>query len=177
MRAVIQRVSRGSVTIEDKTTRTIAKGVVVLLGIHPQDTLREIEWMTEKIIHLRIFEDAQGKMNLSLQDIGGQMLIVSQFTLYGDCRKGRRPGYSAAAPPSIAEPLYRQFIDRVKARGITVETGTFQASMKVEIINDGPVTLLLDSEKNSNQNNSGTAYDICYRAILLRLHTSSKRVY
>lgn len=147
MRAVIQRVSRGSVLIEDQETRSIGQGLVVLIGIHPDDTIREIEWMSEKIIHLRIFEDEEGKMNRSLQDIGGEMLIVSQFTLYGDCRKGRRPGYSAAAPPSIAEPVYLQFVERVRSQGTTVETGTFRASMKVELVNDGPVTLLLDSDK------------------------------
>lgn len=147
MRAVIQRVSRASVTIEKQDTRSIGQGLVVLIGIRPDDTMRDIDWMCEKIIHLRIFEDDEGKMNRSLQDIGGQMLIVSQFTLYGDCRKGRRPGYSAAAPPSIAEPLYEQFVDRVKAQDISVQTGVFQAFMEVKIHNDGPVTLMLDTEK------------------------------
>lgn len=147
MRAVIQRVSRASVTIEKQDTRSIGQGLVVLIGIRPDDTMRDIDWMCEKIIHLRIFEDDEGKMNRSLQDIGGQMLIVSQFTLYGDCRKGRRPGYSAAAPPSIAEPLYVQFVDRVKAQDISVQTGVFQAFMEVKIHNDGPVTLMLDTEK------------------------------
>ena len=147
MRAVIQRVSRGSVTIDRGETRSIGQGLVVLIGIHPNDTLREIDWMSDKIVHLRIFEDDEGKMNRSVQDIGGQVLIVSQFTLYGDCRKGRRPGYSAAAPPSVAKPLYEQFVDRMNTLSDGVESGSFQAYMEVELVNDGPVTLLLDSDK------------------------------
>jgi len=148
MRAVVQRVSRASVSIQSETTGEIGKGIVVLLGIHSDDTTAELQWMAEKVINLRIFEDENGKMNTSLADINGEMLIISQFTLYGDCRKGRRPGYSSAAPPHIAEPLYRQFIEEVKNRQISVATGTFQATMAVELVNDGPVTLLLDSEKN-----------------------------
>jgi len=148
MRAVVQRVSRASVKIDTLTTGSIQKGVVVLLGIHATDSLDELRWMTDKIINLRIFEDNNGKMNRSLADIDGEMLIVSQFTLYGDCRKGRRPGYSSAAPPELAKPLYEQYIEEVKSRQIRVATGTFGANMEVEIINDGPVTLLLDSEKN-----------------------------
>lgn len=120
---------------------------MVLLGIHPGDGPAEIQWMAEKIINLRIFEDDDGKMNRSLADTGGEMLIVSQFTLYGDCRKGRRPGYSAAAPPDIAEPLYRSFVEQVSRRGIRTATGMFQAAMQLELVNDGPVTLLLDSDK------------------------------
>ena len=147
MRAVIQRVSRASITIDRQETRSIGQGLVVLVGIHPDDTLREIDWMSDKILHLRIFEDDEGKMNRSLQDIGGQVLIVSQFTIYGDCRKGRRPGYSAAAPPSVARPLYEQFVDRMKQLHVSVESGSFQAYMEVELVNDGPVTLLLDTEK------------------------------
>ena len=147
MRAVIQRVSRGSVTIDRGEIRSIGQGLVVLIGIHPNDTPREIDWMSDKIVHLRIFEDDEGKMNRSLQDIGGQVLIVSQFTLYGDCRKGRRPGYSAAAPPSVAKPLYEQFVNRMKMLSAGVESGSFQAYMEVELVNDGPVTLLLDSAK------------------------------
>ena len=147
MRAVVQRVSRASVTIDNTTTGTIAKGLVVLLGIHDGDGTKELQWMADKVINLRIFEDENGKMNNSLADISGEMLIISQFTLYGDCRKGRRPGYSTAAPPHIAEPLYQQFIKEVKNRQISVATGTFQATMAVELVNDGPVTLLIDSEK------------------------------
>ncbi len=147
MRAVIQRVSRASVRINDRATRRIDHGLVVLLGIRTDDTVKELQWLADKVVHLRIFDDDDGKMNISLADIGGEMLIISQFTLYGDCRKGRRPGYSNSAPPEIAEPLYQQFIEEVKNHRISVATGTFRAAMEVELVNDGPVTLLLDSEK------------------------------
>ncbi|WP_163336338.1 D-aminoacyl-tRNA deacylase [Desulfopila sp. IMCC35008] len=147
MRAVIQRVVKGTVIVNGEVTGSIGKGLVVLIGIHPGDTPKDIEWMADKLVHLRIFEDPDGKMNLSATDIGAEMLIVSQFTLYGDCRKGRRPGYSTAAPPAIAEPVYLQLVDAVRKRGIDVGTGIFQAIMQVELINDGPVTLLIDSEK------------------------------
>lgn len=148
MRAVVQRASRASVVIGGTTTATIGPGLVVLVGIQSRDTARDVQWLTEKIIHLRIFEDPEGKMNVSLADMGGEMLIVSQFTLYGDCRKGRRPGFSSAAPPDIAEPLYDLFVEEVGKKGIRAATGTFQAAMQVELVNDGPVTLILDSEKN-----------------------------
>ncbi len=147
MRSVVQRVSEASVSVDGTVGGRIGKGVVVLLGIRSADNGGDICWMAEKIANLRIFEDAQGKMNLSLFDIGGEMLIVSQFTLYGDCRKGRRPGYSAAAPPSVAEPLYEKFIATVAGMNIRTATGTFGAMMDVSLTNDGPVTLLLDSEK------------------------------
>lgn len=147
MRAVVQRVSRASVFIDNKTTGNISKGLVLLLGICNGDSPSDIAWLAEKSVNLRIFEDLEGKMNLSLLDIQGEMLIISQFTLYGDCRKGRRPGFSAAAPPEIAEPLYIQFIEAVKNKNVNVATGTFQAEMKIELVNDGPVTLLLDSDK------------------------------
>ncbi len=147
MRAVIQRVSRASVKIDNRINGEIRHGLVVLLGIRRGDSRTDLQWLAEKIVNLRIFEDHEGKMNRSLADIDGEMLIVSQFTLYGDCRKGRRPGFSSAAPPEIAEPLYRQFIEEVKNRQIRVATGIFQATMEIEMINDGPVTLLLDSEK------------------------------
>jgi len=147
MRAVVQRAARASVTANGITTGTIGPGLVILLGIHPEDTDREIRWMADKIVNLRIFEDEAGKMNRSLVDTGGEMLIVSQFTLYGDCRKGRRPGYSTAAPPEIAEPLYQMFVAEVERQGIGTATGVFQASMQVELVNDGPVTLLIDSDK------------------------------
>lgn len=147
MRAVVQRSGRATVTIKGVRTASISSGLVVLLGIHAKDGPAELQWMADKIVNLRIFEDENGKMNRSLADIQAEMLIVSQFTLYGDCRKGRRPGYSAAAPPAVAEPLYRQFVEAVKARGITVATGTFQAAMEVELVNDGPITLMLDSDK------------------------------
>lgn len=147
MRSVIQRVRRASVTIDNVIHGSISHGMVVLLGIRSDDTTKNLQWLVEKIINLRIFDDLQGKMNKSLADIEGEMLIISQFTLYGDCRKGRRPGFSAAAPPEIAEPLYQKFIEEVQNRRIRVATGVFQAAMQVELVNDGPVTLLLDSEK------------------------------
>jgi len=147
MRAVIQRVSRASVRVDSKTTGTINRGLVVLLGIKADDSAEDMRWLADKTVHLRVFEDNEGKMNKSLQDIGGEMLIVSQFTLYGDCRKGRRPGYSKAARPETAEPLYLKFIEEIKKHRIRVATGTFRTAMEVELVNDGPVTLLLDSEK------------------------------
>lgn len=147
MRAVIQRVSKASVTVEEQIAGEIKQGLVVLLGIRGADNRSDLQWLAEKIVHLRIFEDKEGKMNRSLKDIEGEMLIISQFTLYGDCRKGRRPGFSSAAPPGIAEPLYQQFIDEVKSKDIQVATGIFQAAMEVALVNDGPVTLLVDSEK------------------------------
>ena len=147
MRAVIQRVRRASVRVDDMIQGKITHGIVVLLGIRGSDTITDLQWLAEKVVNLRIFEDQQGKMNRSLADIDGEMLIVSQFTLYGDCRKGRRPGFSSAAPPETAEPLYQQFIEEVKNRQVRVATGIFQATMEVELVNDGPVTLLLDSEK------------------------------
>ena len=145
MRSVVQRVSRAQVTIDQEPVGTIGPGVVVLLGIHKDDSEREAQWLADKIVGLRIFEDDKGLMNRSLLDVGGEMLIVSQFTLYGDCRKGRRPGYSSAARPEIAEPLYEHFIHMVQQQGVTTATGRFGAMMQVELINDGPVTLLLDS--------------------------------
>ncbi|MFT5700000.1 MAG: D-tyrosyl-tRNA(Tyr) deacylase [Desulforhopalus sp.] len=147
MRTVVQRVSRAKVTIDDTIKGAIGKGLVVFVGIQTADSIKDLQWLAEKIVHLRIFEDDDGKMNRSLTDIKGEMLIISQFTLYGDCRKGRRPGFSAAAPPLIAEPYYQQFVQEIRDKGIRVATGTFQADMQVELINDGPVTLLLDSEK------------------------------
>ena len=147
MRAVIQRVSSASVTVATQITGKIGPGLLVLLGVHHDDGDREIRWMADKISTLRIFEDEQGKMNHSLLDTGGAMLIVSQFTLYGDCRKGRRPGYSAAAPPERANTLYEAFIARIGAMGIETASGKFQEHMEVNLVNDGPVTLLLDSSK------------------------------
>lgn len=147
MRAVVQRASRASITIDGKTTAAIGPGLVILLGIRASDTANEAKWLLDKIVNLRIFEDPDGKMNVSLADTGGEMLIVSQFTLYGDCRKGRRPGFSDAAPPAIAEPLYNRFIEMAEESGLRVATGVFQAAMQVELVNDGPVTLLVDSEK------------------------------
>ena len=147
MRAVIQRVRRADVMVEDVCTGAIGPGLLVLLGVHAKDTDRDVRWMSDKIIHLRIFDDRQGKMNHSLLDTGGDMLVVSQFTLFGDCRKGRRPSWSRAARPELARELYENFVEIVQSQGITVQTGKFQSMMKVSLINDGPVTLLLDSFK------------------------------
>lgn len=147
MRAVIQRVKEAQVLIDNKIAGKIENGLLVFAGFKPDDSPKDIRWMAEKIVHLRIFEDKNGKMNHSLTEIHGEVLIVSQFTLYGDCKKGRRPGYSNAAPPDIANRLYEDFIQEVKKQDIPVATGVFQASMEVKLTNDGPVTLLLDSEK------------------------------
>jgi D-tyrosyl-tRNA(Tyr) deacylase len=145
MRAVVQRVSRANVVIAGDTVGDIRSGLVVLLGIAHTDTPAQAQWLAEKVAGLRIFNDAEGKMNRDLVEVGGAMLIVSQFTLYGDCRKGKRPSFIDAAPPSIAIPLYETFINSVKALGIRVAEGRFGADMKVELVNDGPVTLIVDS--------------------------------
>jgi D-tyrosyl-tRNA(Tyr) deacylase len=147
MRAVIQRVDSGSVTVDEKVVGSIGKGFVVLLGVNEKDTMEDVQYMTEKIINLRIFEDEDEKMNLSLIDIKGELLVVSQFTLYGDCRKGRRPNFMSAARPEKAEELYSELVNKCREMGVKTETGTFQASMKVNIENDGPVTVIVDSEK------------------------------
>lgn len=145
MRAVVQRVSRASVVIDGETVGAIDAGLLILLGITHADTPEQARWLAEKIAGLRIFNDADGKMNRDLQEIGGAVLIVSQFTLYGDCKKGKRPSFIDAAPPAIAIPLYEAFINGVKSLGIPVATGRFGADMKVELVNDGPVTLIVDS--------------------------------
>ena len=147
MRAVVQRVSRASVTVEKEVTGAIQRGFLVLLGIGEDDTQDDVIYLAGKIAGLRIFEDEAGKMNRSLEDVGGKMLVVSQFTLLGDCRKGRRPSFIKAAAPEKAEELYRSFVAEVRGQGIEVQTGRFQKHMDVELINDGPVTLLLDSRK------------------------------
>lgn len=147
MRAVVQRVSRASVTVEGEVVGSIGRGFLVLLGVGQEDGAGEAEYLAEKVAGLRVFEDEAGKMNLSLAEAGGACLVVSQFTLYGDCRKGRRPSFVAAAGPEQAERLYEVFVEAVRARGITVETGRFRRHMDVELVNDGPVTLLLDSGK------------------------------
>ncbi len=146
MRAVVQRVSRASVVIDGEMVGSIGVGLVVLLGITHDDTAENAQWLAEKIAGLRIFNDADGKMNRDLMDVSGAMMIVSQFTLYGDCRKGKRPSFIEAAPPPIAIPLYETFINGVKALGIPAATGRFGAHMKVELVNDGPVTLIVDSK-------------------------------
>jgi len=147
MRAIVQRVSRANVVIAGDTVGDIGSGLVVLLGIAHSDTPAQAQWLAEKIAGLRIFKDAEGKMNRDLVEVSGAMLIVSQFTLYGDCRKGKRPSFIDAAPPSIAIPLYETFINSVKALGIRVAEGRFGADMKVELVNDGPVTLIVDSKR------------------------------
>lgn len=146
MRAVVQRVARASVVIDGETVGAIGAGLVVLLGVTHDDTPEQAKWLADKIAGLRIFNDADGKMNRDLIEVSGSMLIVSQFTLYGDCRKGKRPSFIDAAPPPIAIPLYEAFINGVKALGIPVATGRFGADMKVDMVNDGPVTLIVDSK-------------------------------
>jgi len=145
MLAVIQRVKESSVCVENEIVAHIGPGLLVLLGVASEDTPKDVSYMADKISHLRIFEDDQSKMNRSLLDIGASMLVVSQFTLLGDCRKGRRPSFIKAARPEVAIPLYESFISAVRDKGIHVETGRFQALMAVKLINDGPVTLILES--------------------------------
>jgi D-aminoacyl-tRNA deacylase len=147
MRAVVQRVKRCRVTVDGNPTGEIGLGLLVLLGVSKTDTEAAADYLVEKIIGLRIFEDAEEKMNLSVQDAGGAVLVVSQFTLYGDVRRGRRPSFDAAAKPEEASRLYEYFVARVRAAGLRCETGQFQAMMEVELVNSGPVTILLDSEK------------------------------
>ena len=147
MRAVVQRVRKGSVEIEEKEIGKIEKGLVILLGVGQSDVEKDAEYLAEKIVNLRIFEDKEGKMNLSVKDINGQILVISQFTLYGDCKKGRRPSFISAALPDKAVKLYDYFVKSIKNYGLKIETGEFQAMMLVKIYNDGPVTILLDSEK------------------------------
>ena len=147
MRAVIQRVSRAKVTVAGEITGEIGPGVLVLLGVGQQDTEANADYLAEKIAGLRIFEDEGGKMNRSVVDIGGAVLVVSQFTLYGNARKGKRPSFDAAAPPQRARELYEHFVNRIRAGGLRCETGRFQEMMDVELVNAGPVTILLDSEK------------------------------
>ena len=147
MRAVIQRVTRASVTIDGETVGEIGNGLVVLLGIARDDTTDDADYLVPKITALRIFDDAEGKMNRSLKDTGGGLLIVSQFTLYGDVRRGLRPSWSDAAAPEIAEPLYDYFVESCRKLLGRVETGSFRKMMLVELVNDGPVTILLDSRK------------------------------
>jgi D-tyrosyl-tRNA(Tyr) deacylase len=147
VRAVIQRVSQASVTVEGEITGQIERGFLVLLGVGTDDTEDDAAYLAGKAVGLRVFEDADGKMNLSLADVGGAMLVVSQFTLYGDARKGRRPSFIEAARPEKANQLYESFCAEVRGQGIRVETGRFQKHMDVALVNDGPVTLLLDSGK------------------------------
>ncbi|HEY1190514.1 MAG TPA: D-aminoacyl-tRNA deacylase [Gemmata sp.] len=144
MRAVLQRVRRAKVTVADAVIGEIAHGWLVLLGVGPDDTQKSVAWLADKVANLRAFEDADGKMNRSVQDVNGAVLVVSQFTLYGDCLKGRRPSFTGAAPPAVAEPLYEALVTALKMLGVPVATGQFGADMQVELVNDGPVTFVLD---------------------------------
>jgi D-tyrosyl-tRNA(Tyr) deacylase len=145
MRAVVQRVSRAAVAVDGQVVGAVERGLLVLLGVAPTDTEAEARWLADKVVGLRIFPDAEGKMNRDVAEAGGGVLVVSQFTLYGDCRKGRRPSFVGAAPPEVAEPLYEAFVAAVRANGLPAATGRFGAMMQVELVNDGPVTLLVDT--------------------------------
>ncbi len=144
MIVLLQRVERCSVEVDGEIVGKIGRGLCIFLGIKKGDSENEADWLVEKVSNLRIFEDDQGKMNLSVKDIGGEILVVSQFTLYGNCRKGRRPSFDKAAPPEEAEPLYNYFVEKLRDKGFRVETGIFRAEMKVDILNDGPVTFIIE---------------------------------
>ena len=146
MRLLIQRVTRASVTIDGKTEAQIGRGLLVLVGIAHTDGASQADYLADKLVNLRIFRDAEGRMNLSALDTSASLLLVSQFTLYGDCRKGRRPSFDAAAPPEKARELYEYFVAKVREKGLATGSGVFQAHMEVELVNDGPVTLLLETE-------------------------------
>ena len=145
MRVVIQRVSEASVRVNESTTGSIGRGLVILIGIGQQDTEADADYLIDKLFSLRIFPDENGKMNRNVQEAGGSLLLVSQFTLYGDCRRGRRPSFDRAAPPEQAQALYKYFVESARRGPVPVETGIFQASMQVQLVNEGPVTLLMDS--------------------------------
>jgi len=147
MRAVVQRVSEATVVVEGETVGAIQQGLLVLLGVARGDTSQEALSLADKTATLRIFEDSEGKMNRSVEDVGGRILVVSQFTLLGDCRKGRRPGFTEAAPPELADTLYEEYVVALRERGVRVATGVFRAAMQVALVNEGPVTMLLDSRK------------------------------
>lgn len=147
MRAIVQRVTRASVVVDGRTTGAIEGGILVLLGVAHGDTEAEADYLLDRITGLRMFNDAAGKMNLSLRDVGGRLLVVSQFTLYGDVRKGRRPSFDLAAPAELARRLYEYFVEQARASGVAAETGEFQAHMEVSLVNDGPVTFLLESKE------------------------------
>lgn len=155
MRGVIQRVSNAKVTVDGNVAGEIKRGIMVLVGFIPSDDEKVMDYMLEKIVNLRIFEDENDKMNLSVKDIEGEILIVPNFTLYGDARKGRRPSYANAASPAEAESIFARFVQKAKELPLKVETGIFQAEMKIELLNDGPVTILLDSERNFWKNGLG----------------------
>lgn len=147
MRAVVQRVTHAQVTVNAEVMGSIGRGLVVLLGVGNADAESDADYMADKIVGLRIFDDENGKMNRAVSDIRGEILVVSQFTLYGDVRRGKRPSFDAAAPPQRARGLYEYFVERIRATGLACETGRFQETMQVELVNDGPVTILLDSAK------------------------------
>ena len=147
MIAVVQRVSSSKVTVDGNVTGEIKKGLLVLLGVTHEDTSKDVDYIIDKVLNLRIFEDENEKMNLSLKDVEGELLVVSQFTLYGDCRKGRRPSFSTAARPELATKLYEEFIEKLRKEGIVTQTGQFGAHMMVDLTNDGPVTILLESNR------------------------------
>ncbi len=146
MRAVIQRVKQSAVSVDGETIAQIGRGLMTLLGVAKGDTPKTADYLADKIVHLRVFEDEEGRMNTSLIETGGEMLVVSQFTLLGDCRKGRRPSYAHAAGPEEANALYEHFVEAIRKKGISVQTGQFRAMMDVSLINDGPVTLILESK-------------------------------
>ena len=147
MRAVVQRVASSRVSVDENITGEIERGLLVLLGVTHEDSSADVDYLLEKIVNLRIFEDENEKMNLSLKDVEGELLVVSQFTLYGDCRKGRRPNFTNAAKPDLANELYEEFIEKASKQNIKVGTGKFGANMMVELTNEGPVTILIDSER------------------------------
>ncbi len=151
MRLVLQRVSEASVTVDGVTTGAIRTGLVILAGVAKTDTELDVDYLSDKVLGLRIFPDTSGKMNLNIADAGGALLVVSQFTLYGDCRKGRRPGFDAAAAPERAQALYNYFVQRLRLGPVPVETGVFQAMMEVHLVNQGPVTILLDTADRNSQ--------------------------
>jgi D-tyrosyl-tRNA(Tyr) deacylase len=150
MKALLQRVTAAQVTVESEVVGKIGHGLVVFVGVANDDTPEDINYLTRKIVELRIFEDTEGKFNLSLLDVSGELLLVSQFTLLANTRKGRRPGFTDAAPPEIAEALFNQFVEQIRATGLKVETGRFQTHMHVEINNDGPITIMIDSRERFN---------------------------
>jgi D-tyrosyl-tRNA(Tyr) deacylase len=154
MKALLQRVTTAQVTVEGKIVGKIGHGLVVFVGIANEDTAEDLDYLVRKIVELRIFEDTEGKFNLSLLDVSGELLLVSQFTLLANTRRGRRPGFTDAAPPDIAETLFNQFVEQVRATGLKVETGRFQTHMHVEINNDGPVTIIIDSRERMNSRRS-----------------------
>jgi D-tyrosyl-tRNA(Tyr) deacylase len=153
VKAVLQRVSRASVTVDGEETGAIERGILVLLGVERRDTDADRTWMVRKVAELRMFEDDAGKMNRSVEDVGGGVLVVSQFTICADCRKGRRPGFGNACEPERAERVYEQFVAALRERGLRVETGRFAAMMRVELVNDGPVTFLLESPERGQREN------------------------